>query len=74
VDFIVARYGAFVLLKPPFTLHTLLLWLAPALLLGGGLLVAYFSLWPRRKDEDDPSALLTPHEEAQLDEILRERH
>ena len=28
VDFIVARYGEFVLLKPAFTLHTLLLWLA----------------------------------------------
>ena len=28
VDFIVARYGEFVLLKPKFTPHTVLLWLA----------------------------------------------
>jgi cytochrome c-type biogenesis protein CcmH len=29
IDFLVARYGEFVLLKPRFNLHTLLLWLAP---------------------------------------------
>ncbi len=32
-DFIVARYGNFVLLKPPMQLNTLLLWLAPLLVL-----------------------------------------
>jgi cytochrome c-type biogenesis protein CcmH len=36
LNFLVARYGEFVLLKPPFELHTLLLWgLTPAVLLGG---------------------------------------
>ena len=37
IDFLVARYGEFVLLRPRLTLHTLLLWLvAPvALILGG---------------------------------------
>ena len=29
-DFLVARYGEFVLLKPPFEWHTALLWLTPA--------------------------------------------
>src|SRR3954463_11503940 len=29
-DFLVARYGNFVLLKPPFEWHTALLWLTPA--------------------------------------------
>jgi cytochrome c-type biogenesis protein CcmH len=29
IDFLVARYGEFVLLKPQFNAHTLLLWLAP---------------------------------------------
>ena len=32
-EFLVSRYGEFVLLKPAFALHTLLLWLAPLLLL-----------------------------------------
>jgi cytochrome c-type biogenesis protein CcmH len=39
--FVVARYGEFVLLRPRFNLHTLLLWLAPALLLGAGVLILY---------------------------------
>src|SRR6266852_1667997 len=30
IDFLVARYGDFVLLKPRFTSHTALLWLMPA--------------------------------------------
>src|ERR1700716_3213736 len=38
MDFLVARYGEFVLLKPRFKIHTLVLWLLPPLaLLGGGL-------------------------------------
>src|SRR5437870_7996793 len=38
IDFLVARYGSFVLLKPPFNTHTLLLWLLPPLALGAGTL------------------------------------
>jgi len=39
IDFLVARYGEFVLLEPRFGLHTLILWLAaPVLLVAGGLL------------------------------------
>ena len=33
--FLVARYGEFVLLRPPLGMHTLLLWLTPLLLLAG---------------------------------------
>src|SRR5262245_42473917 len=32
-DFVVSRYGEFVLLKPPFAVHNLLLWLSPILVL-----------------------------------------
>src|SRR6476620_8751308 len=49
MDFLVARYGEFVLLKPRFTPHTVLLWLVPPLaLLGGG-----FALWhySRRREQ-----------------------
>lgn len=43
VAFVVDRYGDFVLLTPPIKTGTLPLWLAPALLLiGGGLIVAYY--------------------------------
>ena len=37
VDYIVARYGEFVLLKPRLHLNTLLLWFAPIALIGGGI-------------------------------------
>ena len=73
IDFLVARYGEFVLLKPPFSAHTALLWLGPAavVLLGAlGLLLA-----ARRRRTDSSAATaeatqLTPAEEARLSEIL----
>ena len=36
IDFLVARYGEFVLLKPRLKSHTLLLWLLPPFALAGG--------------------------------------
>ena len=73
IDFLVARYGEFVLLKPRFTPHTLLLWLLPPLALtGGGLALWIFS---RRRanagNPTDPSLLhLTKEEEARLEHLL----
>lgn len=67
LDFLVARYGEFVLLKPRFERQTLLLWLlGPALLIGGGL-----ALWLqiRRRSRigaDVAAPPLTPEEEARL--------
>src|ERR1700709_551687 len=46
MDFLVARYGEFVLLKPRLTPHTWLLWLLPPLALAGGGLAIMGS--PRR--------------------------
>ena len=46
IEFLVERYGDFVIYRPPLRAGTLLLWLGPpALLLGGGLL-----LWRRLRD------------------------
>src|SRR5436305_11815885 len=52
IDFLVARYGEFVLLRPRLSAHTALLWLAPfsLVLLGAWALV---SLW-RRRGESAP--------------------
>jgi cytochrome c-type biogenesis protein CcmH len=48
IDYLVARYGEFVLLKPRFEMHTLLLWgLPPAALLGG--MAALFLLARKRR-------------------------
>ena len=38
VDYMVERYGAFVLYKPPFNMTTLLLWLGPSLLVVFGVI------------------------------------
>src|SRR6185295_19743872 len=43
MDFLVARYGEFVLLKPRFNPHTLLLWLLPPLALAGGAVVIWLN-------------------------------
>lgn len=40
-DFLVARYGDFILMKPPVQPNTWLLWLAPFLVLGAGGAVAW---------------------------------
>src|SRR3981081_2535349 len=45
LDFLVARYGEFVLLKPRLEPRTLLLWLLPPLALAGGGL----ALWGQRR-------------------------
>jgi cytochrome c-type biogenesis protein CcmH len=65
IDFLVARYGQFVLLKPRFERETWLLWLlTPLLLAGGG-----FAIWrqTRGRRQDGASVPpLTPDEEARL--------
>jgi cytochrome c-type biogenesis protein CcmH len=43
-DFLVARYGDFILMKPPVQPNTWLLWLAPFLVLGAGGTVAWMTV------------------------------
>ncbi len=52
-DFMVSRYGDFVLYEPPLNINTLFLWLAPAILAGIGAGV-FFNLVRRRKRNDGP--------------------
>lgn len=50
LDFVQARYGDYVLMKPPFKFSTLLLWLTPLLFLGGGLCFLFRQLrFPKRR-------------------------
>src|SRR3981189_3138251 len=76
IDFLVARYGEFVLLKPRFNPHTLLLWLLPPLALAGGGL-ALWSFARRRSKfpevEDRDLLTLTPEEEARLERLIAEQ-
>lgn len=49
VDFMVARYGDFVLYRPPFKASTLLLWLGPFVLLALGLALMVAHIRRRRR-------------------------
>jgi cytochrome c-type biogenesis protein CcmH len=71
MGYIVARYGDFVLLKPPLNTKTLLLWLTPLLLLGGVAFTIRRSMRSPGSDEPVPGATaLTAKEEKQLRDIL----
>jgi cytochrome c-type biogenesis protein CcmH len=73
IDFLVARYGEFVLLKPRFNPHTLVLWLLPPLALAGGGL-ALWAYSRRRSKFPDTEAedllKLTAEEEARVERLI----
>jgi cytochrome c-type biogenesis protein CcmH len=71
-DFLVARYGEFVLLKPPLSWHTVALWgLPPAALLIGGFIIV-LDLRRRRKIIPAAEEHLSSSEEARVAELLRD--
>jgi cytochrome c-type biogenesis protein CcmH len=73
IDFLVARYGEFVLLKPRFTSHTALLWLMPAVVFViGALALVVFARRHRSRTApaSSESAKLSPAEAARLADIL----
>ncbi|WP_336057858.1 cytochrome c-type biogenesis protein [Nitratireductor sp. CH_MIT9313-5] len=70
IDYVVDRYGEFVLLKPRFSLNNALLWSAPFILLLVGLLLAFTTLGSHRKSK---AVALSKEEEERLERILQER-
>ncbi|KRE17172.1 hypothetical protein ASE66_30160 [Bosea sp. Root483D1] len=69
IDFVVARYGDFVLLRPPMNARTIALWAAPFLIMLSG---AAF-LWRRRNRSAAPAGVtLTAEEQRRLDDLLRD--
>jgi cytochrome c-type biogenesis protein CcmH len=71
MDFVVARYGNFVLLKPPFEPATWALWFAPLIVvLAGGVGVAIYLRGRRHAVADGPE--LTPEERARVEALLRD--
>lgn len=57
LDYLVARYGEFVLLRPRFELRTLLLWGLPPLALLAGVLGLGHVMWRRRLSGTEPTKL-----------------
>jgi len=79
IDYMVDRYGDYVLLDPPFKAETLVLWIGPAVIAGLGLLWVVM-LFRRRKAADGhmelasgtQAAPLSDDERHRLDELLKE--
>jgi cytochrome c-type biogenesis protein CcmH len=69
IDFLVSRYGEFVLLKPTFEWHTAILWLTPLIVLLAGA-VAMFAAIRRRRVATQSPLPLDENEERQLREVL----
>jgi cytochrome c-type biogenesis protein CcmH len=68
--YLVARYGDFILLKPPLKPETLLLWGAPGLVLLGGLAAVLWGLRRRAAMSAPEASALSEAEKARLAEIL----
>jgi cytochrome c-type biogenesis protein CcmH len=73
LDFLTARYGDFVLLKPPLNLRTALLWSLPAgiLIVGGVVLIVAIRRRRQQGGESNPQGIpLTAAEQARIDRLL----
>jgi cytochrome c-type biogenesis protein CcmH len=68
-EYMVARYGDFVLYRPPLKPATALLWAGPFVLLGAGAVALGFYLRRRRKRLSESE--LTPEQRARAETLLR---
>ncbi|MBL6957904.1 MAG: cytochrome c-type biogenesis protein CcmH [Rhodospirillales bacterium] len=78
IDYVVSRYGDYVLLEPPFKMATLALWLGPGLIVALGLLAVFF-FFRRRQTAPDSAGVtesvpppLTADEERRLKALLED--
>ncbi len=71
LDFVVARYGSFVLLKPPLGPETILLWMAPLVLLAGIGTGILLRLRQRAGREAAVAAPLSLEESERLRKVLK---
>ncbi|MCP9451481.1 MAG: cytochrome c-type biogenesis protein CcmH [Nitrospira sp.] len=71
IEFLVSRYGDFVLYRPPFKTTTVLLWAGPfVLVVGGGVALA---VTLRRRQHMIRDAMMTEEERRQVERLLSQR-
>ena len=70
IDYLVERYGQFVLLKPQFNVFTAILWVAPGLLLFGGAVLALRVMRRRSLANELENSALSAEEEQKLQKLL----
>ena len=71
IQYLVARYGEFVLLKPRFELPTLLLWAAMPVALICGAIALFFSARRRKTVTASPEAALSGDEQKRLAALVK---
>jgi len=72
MDYMTARYGDFVLYRPPMKTSTVLLWFGPLLLVVIGGVTLYRSTQNRQREGDDIAAL-TPEQKSLADQLLNRK-
>lgn len=72
-DFVVARYGDYVLLNPPFMPKTYVLWLLPAVFAVLGAAAAVFVLLRAQKASRTLQPALSDKEQAELDALIEDK-
>ena len=70
VDFMVNRYGEFVLYRPRVSAVTYILWFGPVILILLGIIVVVFIV--RRKPIDEKDLVLTSEQQDKLKNFLKE--
>jgi cytochrome c-type biogenesis protein CcmH len=70
LEYVTDRYGDFVLLRPPMKPATLVLWLAPPLLLIAGAVLSLTYLRRRQRQSAEAAGPLSPEERRRLDALL----
>lgn len=73
VQYLVDRYGDYVLLMPPVQENTIFLWLFPILAVLGGGAIALFYLRGLKTKPITPATALTDEEEKEIRKIIDER-
>ena len=70
LEYMVARYGEFVRYRPRFSGATLVLWLAPVLLLLAGIAIVVLTLRKRQDRPLENTASLSSEDEQRLQDLL----
>ncbi|MFL2788210.1 MAG: cytochrome c-type biogenesis protein CcmH [Paracoccaceae bacterium] len=69
INYVVGRYGEYVLLKPKFNLTNVLLWLCGPIMLIFGFFFAFLSFGKNKSNED---IVLSTEEEIKISELLKD--
>ena len=71
IDYMVERYGDFVLYNPPFKASTIILWLGPVVIFLGAAVAFYINVRRRKSTVAASERTLTPDEKRRAEELLK---